>query len=538
MHEFAKHLEAGWQAFRDGLRLLADREPDSVQVELYELAFSYAELSAADQVLSYMQEEDINGYQSQVRKQLVRCFIGETLSNLKSRLLLLRDLDTQDEAMSLPTATETWSQQAIGPSNWTKLASTLQEQQWQLPPSDLNEELEAMRESIRKFTDDVVSPLAEEIHRQDKMIPDEIIDGVKRLGCFALSVPERYGGLKPNEGENTAGMVVVTEELSRGSLGGAGSLITRPEIMVRALLEGGTEEQRQKWLPMIGSGDQLCAVSVTEPDTGSDVASVRLQAESKDGGWVLNGAKTWCTFGGKAGLILLLARTDPHASPAHRGLSLFVIEKPEFDGHEFQVESSNGGLLSGKSIATLGYRGMHSFALFFDNFWIPAANLVGEESGLNRGFYYTMRGFSGGRLQTAARAIGLMKSAHESALIYAQNRTVFGKPLIEYQLNQMKLARMATYIVVIQQLAYRVADLMDRDEGQLEASLVKLIACRYAEWVTREALQIHGGMGYAEETPVSRYFVDARVLSIFEGAEETLALKVVGRALLEQVRPN
>ena len=350
------------------------------------------------------------------------------------------------------------------------------------------------------------------------------------------AVPERYGGLKPDGHEDSLGMVVVTEELSRGSLGAAGSLITRPEIIARAVMQGGTDEQKSRWLPGIAAGDPLVAVAVTEPGTGSDVASVALRATRsvRDGtsGWLLNGAKTWCTFAGKAGGLLVLARTDPAASPPHRGLSLFVVEKPSFEGKSFACESPGGGRLSGRAIPTIGYRGMHSFELFFDDYFLPHSALVGEDDGEGKGFYYTMRGFSGGRLQTAARACGLMRAAFEDALRYAEERHVFGKPVSTYGLTLQKLARMAAAIVACRQFTYAVAGLMDRGEGQLEASLVKLLSCKTAEWVTREAMQIHGGMGYAEETAVSRYFADARVLSIFEGAEETLALKVVGRALL------
>ena len=246
----------------------------------------------------------------------------------------------------------------------------------------------------------------------------------------------------------------------------------------------------------------------------------------------MNGAKTWCTFAGRAAGLLVLARTDPEASPPHRGLSLFVVEKPSSEGKSFVCESPGGGRLSGRAIPTIGYRGMHSFELFFDDYFLPHNALVGEDDGEGKGFYYTMRGFSGGRLQTAARACGLMRAAFEDALRYAEERHVFGKPVAGYGLTLQKLARMAAAIVACRQFTYAVAGMMDRGEGQLEASLVKLLSCKTAEWVTREAMQVHGGMGYAEETAVSRYFADARVLSIFEGAEETLALKVVGRALL------
>ena len=212
------------------------------------------------------------------------------------------------------------------------------------------------------------------------------------------------------------------------------------------------------------------------------------------------------------------------------------MEKPAFDGHAFEHDEPRGGKVSGRAIPTIGYRGMHSFEMFYDDFFVPADALVGEGGGEGRGFYYTMRGFSGGRLQTAARACGLMRAAFEAALRYAEEREVFDRPVASYPLTLQKLARMGMYAAVCQQSSYWAARLMDAGGGQTEASLVKLFACKVAEYVTREAMQIHGGLGYAEETDVSRYFVDARVLSIFEGAEETLALKVVGRALLGDAR--
>lgn len=533
MKDLKRHLDAGWRAFRTAQSLVKNRNPDSVQVELYELAFSYAELLASEQLVHYALGDHGDVADLRIKQKIASNYLALCLQALLNRLCLFYEYNDGDSALELGEETEKFIFHEISTQNLTLTGAELTNRNGQLPASELGAELEAMRITVRKFAEEVVVPLAGDIHRNDQMIPDAILHGVRDLGCFALSVPERYGGLKPDEGENTAGMVVVTEELSRGSLGAAGSLITRPEIMVRALLEGGTEGQRQRWLGKIGSGEQLCAVSVTEPDTGSDVATVKLRATKTADGWCLNGAKTWCTFAGKAELILVLARTDPDASPPHRGLSLFVIEKPAFDGNAFEVNSESGGSLTGTAIPTLGYRGMHSFSLFFDEYCVPADHLVGESNGLNRGFYYTMRGFSGGRLQTAARAVGLMEAAYEAAMNYAGERHVFGSPIRDFQLTQVKLARMAGYVCAVRQFAYHVAGLMDQGQGQLEASLVKLIACKYAEWVTRESLQIHGGIGYAEETPVSRYFVDARVLSIFEGAEETLALRVIGKALQE-----
>jgi (2S)-methylsuccinyl-CoA dehydrogenase len=328
--------------------------------------------------------------------------------------------------------------------------------------------------------------------------------------------------------------VVATEELSRGSLGVGGSLVTRPEILTRALVNGGTEEQKRRWLPRIAAGELMVAVAVTEPDYGSDVAHLTCAATpAEGGGWLVNGVKTWCTFAGRADLLMLLARTDPDRSKGHRGLTLFVVDKPRGESGGFVFTQEGGGRMEGRPIDTLGYRGMHSYEVAFDGWHVPDDALVGGDGGLGRGFYLQMAGFENGRLQTAARAIGLMQAAYEAAREYARSRRVFGRPIVEYQLTRAKLGRMVAILQASRQYSYHVARLMAEGRGATEASMVKAYACRAAEWVTREALQIHGGMGYAEEFPVSRYFVDARVLSIFEGADETLCLKVIARRLVE-----
>jgi (2S)-methylsuccinyl-CoA dehydrogenase len=329
-------------------------------------------------------------------------------------------------------------------------------------------------------------------------------------------------------------MVVATEELSWGSLGVGGSLITRPEILTRAIVQGGTDEQKRRWLPGIASGELMVGVMVTEPDYGSDVAHIKVTATPTEGGYLLSGVKTWATFAGRANVLMLLARTDSDRTSGHRGLSLFVVEKEPAEGHAFAFEQPGGGKVEGRAIDTLGYRGMHSYEVAFDDWFVPAENLVGGEAGLGRGFYLQMEGFENGRLQTAARAVGLMQAAFEAGLSYAQERRVFGQSVFDYQLSQAKLARMATLIQAGRQFAYDVARRMAKGEGALQASMVKAYVCRASEWVTREAMQLHGGMGYAEEFPVSRYFVDARVLSIFEGADETLCLRVIARRLAEQ----
>ena len=513
---------------------LAGRDVDEVQMEVYDLALSTAELHAAHAALDYA-DHPAPSDEAPFKRSLANLFTADALAAVRGRL------QTRPSAFGLrPGDFDGGSRQFIeehlAPSNLVAIGETIRRRQGRPPVDHLGDEKALIRDTFRQFAADRVVPLAEDIHRRDQMIPDVIIDGLRELGCFGLSVPARYGGLKPDDHEDSLGMVVVTEELSLGSLGAAGSLITRPEIMARAVLDGGTDAQKARWLPGIAAGEPLVAISVTEPGTGSDVATVALRASpiEVDGqwAWTLNGGKTWCTFAGRAGAILVLARTEPDASPPHRGLSLFVVEKPPSRAQSFSVDSPMGGRLTGRALPTIGYRGMHSFELFFDGFVVPAHALVGEAEGRGRGFYYTMSGFAGGRLQTAARACGLMRAAFDRALEYAEQRLVFDRPVADYPLTLQKLARMAATITACRQFSYAVARTMDAGNGQLEASLVKLIACKAAEWITREAMQIHGGMGYAEETDVSRYFVDARVLSIFEGTEETLALKVVGKALL------
>ena len=510
-------------------KCLEDGEFDSSQMDnhqqaIYSLAVSASELQAAHVMLEYAAS------QSDFEQGLADCFAAEAIHSVYTRLL---PIAAEYGFSSWPEGLTGFVGETLTTKNLTSLGEVLIGRNGNVGDRALDEEKFLMAETFAQFADEVVAPLAEDIHRHNLSIPDDILKGIRELGCFGLSVPQRYGGLLPDDQEDSLGMIVVTEELSRVSLGGAGSLITRPEIMARALMQGGTEEQKTQWLPKLAAGNPLCAIAITEPDFGSDVASMRLKATATEEGWVLNGAKTWSTFAGKAGVLLVLARTDPDLNLGHRGLSLFMVEKPSFDEESFEVEQPQGGMLSGKAIPTVGYRGMHSYQLFFDNFLVPDTHLIGEGQGIGKGFYFTMRGFTGGRIQTAARACGVMQGAIDKSVRYTQERKVFGKPIGDYQLSRVKLARMAMYLCASRQFTYAVGRLMDLGEGQMEASLVKLFACRAAEWITREAMQLHGGMGYAEETDVSRYWLDARVLSIFEGTEETLALKVVGRSLLE-----
>lgn len=505
---------------------------DEHQQASYDLAFMVAEISAANASIRYARQVDLDPMATSIA--LVSC--AETIKNTLERLLV-RPSDFGQSRLDILSIysseiVEVFFDEYQNSAVLASLGEQICDADIVRLASALSEEKELVRETFYRFANEVVEPLAEEIHRQDLDIPDEILKPAAELGCFGTCIPEEYGGLQPNDRPDSLGMIVVTEELSRGSLGAAGSLITRPEIAARALLSGGTEQQRQKWLPQLASGETLCAISITEPNTGSDVAAVSLKAARVQGGWTLNGAKTWCTFAGKSELLVVLARTEPDASLGYKGLSLFLLQKPVYSGHEFIHEQKNGGALTGRAIATLGYRGMHSFDLFFEDYFVPDDSLLGGDAGLGKGFYFTMAGFAGGRIQTAARATGVMQAAFEKALSYAKDRKVFGKAVADYQLTQIKLVRMLAALNASRQFSYEVARLMDDGGGQMEASLVKLYSCRAAEWITREALQIHGGMGYAEEAAVSRYFVDARVLSIFEGAEETLALKVIARELI------
>ena len=404
----------------------------------------------------------------------------------------------------------------------------------QAGPRHLDGEFEMVQDTFRRFAEEKVRPVAEHVHRTNADIPEDLISGLAELGTFGLSVPEEYDGFAAGGESDYLGMVIATEELSRGSLGIAGSLITRPEILTRALVGGGTEAQKKEWLPKLASGEVMAAVAVTEPDFGSDAGGVVVSAKKVDDGWRIDGVKTWCTFGGRADVLMLLARTDPDRSQAHRGLSLFVVPKPRGEGHSFEFMQEGGGKMEGRAIDTIGYRGMHSFEVSFDGWVVGDEALVGGEEGLGRGFYLQMAGFENGRLQTAARAIGVMQAAYEAGLDYARERVVFGQPVADYQLSQVKLTRMAVLIQAARQYAYEVGRLMAGGGGTLEAAMCKAYVCKAAEWVTREAMQLHGGMGYAEEFPVSRYFVDARVLSIFEGADETLCLKLIARRLLER----
>ncbi|MGD0593349.1 MAG: acyl-CoA dehydrogenase family protein [Acidimicrobiales bacterium] len=513
------------------LALLSDggKRLDEHQVLAYDLAHAAAGTHTAAAALRY-------GAHGATEARLATVFVADVVADLVARTAG-RETDWGTEPG--------WHQEISGflaaardPALIGSLAETP-------GPTHLHPDFELVQDSFRRFATEQIAPRAEHIHRANADIDEEIIEGLAAMGGFGLSVPEEYGGFATGGEHDYLGMVVATEELSRASLGAGGSLVTRPEILTRAIVNGGTEEQKRRLLPRIATGELMVAVAVTEPDFGSDVANLSVTATpAEGGGWLVNGVKTWCTFAARADVLMLLVRTERDRSKAHRGLSLFVVEKPHSDPHGFTLSQAPdemgrppglpAGRLEGRPIDTLGYRGMHSYELAFESWWVPAENLIGGSEGEGRGFYLQMAGFENGRLQTAARAIGVMQAAYEAGLGYARQRSVFGKPIIEYQLTRAKLGRMAAMIQASRQFAYEVAAMMARGEGSMEASMVKAYVCRAAEWVSREAMQIHGGMGYAEEFPVSRLFVDARVLSIFEGADETLCLKVIARRLVEQ----
>jgi (2S)-methylsuccinyl-CoA dehydrogenase len=406
--------------------------------------------------------------------------------------------------------------------------------------SHLEGEMERLtRDSVRQFARTVIEPRAQQIHIEDLLVPEDFIRQMSELGYFGMSVPEEYGG----GGMGNLVMILTTEELSAASLASAGSLITRPEILTKALLAGGTAEQKKEWLPRIAAGEIMVAISVTEPDTGSDVASVKCRAEPATvggvEGWVINGAKAWCTFAGRADVIALLARTDPNPASGAKGLSLFIVEKDAFPGHEFDMRQKTGGTLHGKADATPGYRGMHSYTLGFDNYFVPAKNLIGGDAGKGRGFYLQMAGFAAGRLQTGGRATGVSQAALEKTCAYVSERRQFGKPLAEYELTQWKIGRMAIEIAAGRQLTYAAARAMDAEEGgaaTLEAAMAKLYASDVAQRVTQEGQLLHGGWGFAEEFAICRYVLDSLVLPIFEGVKPILELKVIARGLLASER--
>ncbi|WP_299818940.1 acyl-CoA dehydrogenase family protein [uncultured Roseibium sp.] len=385
----------------------------------------------------------------------------------------------------------------------------------------LDETMEQIRNEMRRFAQDTVAPHAHEWHLKNEYIPYEVVGQMSELGVFGLTIPEEYGGL----GLGKEAMCVVSEELSRAYIG-VGSLGTRSEIAAELILCGGTEDQKQHWLPKIASGEILPTAVFTEPNTGSDLASLKTRAVKDGDNWKVSGNKTWITHPVRADVMTLLARTNPEEA-GYKGLSMFLAEKPRgTDEDPFPAEGMSGG-----EIEVLGYRGMKEYEIAFDGFEVKGENLLGQVEG--EGFKQLMQTFEGARIQTAARALGVAQSALDLGLRYAEERIQFGKPLIEFPRVSDKLAIMTTELMIARQLTYFSS--WQKDSGKrcdLEAGMAKLLGARVAWAAADNALQIHGGNGFALEYPVSRVLCDARILNIFEGAAEIQA-QVIARRLLE-----
>ena len=385
----------------------------------------------------------------------------------------------------------------------------------------LDETVTAMREEMHHFSEAEVVPHAQEWHLKDEYVPMELIGQMAELGVFALTLPEEYGGL----GLGKEAMCVVSEELSRGYIG-VGSLGTRSEIAEELILNGGTDAQKQEWLPRIASGEVLPTAVFTEPNTGSDLASLTTRAVKDGDVYRITGQKTWITHAARADLMTVLARTNPNEK-GYRGLSMFLAPKPRgTDDNPFPADGMTGG-----EIEVLGYRGMKEFDISFDGFAVPAPNLLGGVEG--QGFKQLMQTFEAARIQTAARAIGVAQAALDLGLRYGTERIQFGKPIVAFPRVSDKLVMMAAEILLARQLTFFAA--REKDAGRrcdLEAGMAKLLAARAAWAAADNALQIHGGNGFALEYPVSRVLCDARILSIFEGAAEIQA-HVIARRLLE-----
>ena len=386
-----------------------------------------------------------------------------------------------------------------------------------------DEELDMVREQFRRFTENEITPYAHQWHMADELIPDNVVAKLAELGVFGICIPEQYDGL----GMGKRAMCIVTEELSRGYIG-TGSLGTRSEIAGELILSAGTEEQKTHWLPKIATGEVLPTAVFTEPDTGSDLASLRTRASQRaDGRWQIDGNKTWITHAARSDLMTLLARSEPDEK-GHAGLSMFLAPKIRGNCEQpFPTEGMDGG-----EIRVLGYRGMKEYEISFDGFTIPEDAVLGGTRG--QGFRQLMQTFEGARIQTAARAVGVAWRAFDLAWKYANDRKQFGKPIIEFPRVSDKLALMLADIVMAREVTYFAADEKERGHRcDIEAGMAKLLAARVAWSNADQGLQVHGGNGYAEEFEISRVLCDARILNIFEGAAEIQA-QVIGRGLLSR----
>ncbi len=498
-------------------------------------AHGLAWLATYAQALRQMQRwaEDLNGKGSfgETEQLLHQIAFGEYLWQIyggiqmnQGEMLRLQDLglDQSDMRALMEPAIMTLTQGGNTQAARTRLVELMQEHSADITvgASGLEDELEMIREQFRRYAVEKVEPFAHDWHLKDELIPMEVIEELAEMGVFGLTIPEEYGGF----GLSKASMCVVSEELSRGYIG-VGSLGTRSEIAAELILAGGTDAQKEKWLPRLASAETLPTAVFTEPNTGSDLGSLRTRAVKDGDDYRITGNKTWITHATRTQIMTLLARTDPETSN-YKGLSMFLAEKtPGDDANPFPTEGMTGG-----EIEVLGYRGMKEYELGFDNFHVKGENLLGGEEG--KGFKQLMETFESARIQTAARAIGVAQSALDISMQYSEDRKQFGKALINFPRVSGKLAMMAVEIMVARQLTYFSA--FEKDEGRrcdVEAGMAKLLGARVAWAAADNGLQIHGGNGFALEYKISRVLCDARILNIFEGAAEIQA-QVIARRIL------
>jgi (2S)-methylsuccinyl-CoA dehydrogenase len=511
-------------------KLSADKI-ETEQHAVHGLAWLATYVEAIKEMAAYAERMQESGRFGETEQLLTRIGLGEYLAQIfngipmnQGEIVRLADFGLIPEEIA-PFRNEA-VEALIGAGNTREnraaLATLIGEApEGMIGESGLDETLEAIRGEMRRFAKAEVVPYAQSWHRANAYIPLQVITGLSAMGVFGLTIPEAYGGL----GLGKVAMCVVSEELSRGYIG-VGSLGTRSEIAAELILVGGTEAQKQKYLPKLASGEILPTAVFTEPNTGSDLASLRTRATRDGDDYVVSGAKTWITHPVRADLMTLLVRTNPDER-GYRGLSMFLAEKPRgSDADPFPAEG-----MSGSEIEVLGYRGMKEYEIAFDGFRLPADALLGGVEA--QGFKQLMETFESARIQTAARAVGVAQCAFELGLRYAEGRVQFGKTIIHFPRVADKLVMMAVEIHIARQITYFAA--RAKDEGRrcdLEAGMAKLLAARVAWSAADNALQIHGGNGFALEYPISRVLCDARILNIFEGAAEIQA-QVIARRLLE-----
>jgi (2S)-methylsuccinyl-CoA dehydrogenase len=503
---------------------------ESEQTAAHGLAWCETYLAALSETLNWAKRLDAAGQLGELEQLILQAGYGEYLAQMAggiamSQVEIVRPADLGLPAREInvfrsPAVESLMARGNTGPVR-ARIAALVAQGHFGHPGLG-DETLELMRDQIHRFVEDEVMPAAHEWHLKDQLIPIEILNQMSELGVFGLAVPEEFGGL----GLGKIAVCVVTEELSRGFLG-VGSLGTRAEIAAELIRLGGTEEQKRKWLPRIASGEILTTAVFTEPNTGSDLGSLSTRAMRDGDKYRVTGAKTWITHGARSDLMTLLARTNM-SEPGYKGLSMFLAEKPRgSDENPFPAQGMSGG-----EIEVLGYRGMKEYEIAFDGFEIPAANLLGGIEG--QGFKQLMATFESARIQTAARAVGVAQSALEIGLRYAQERNQFGKPIFAFPRIFGKIAWIAVETMIARQLTYFAAREKDMDRRcDIEAGMAKLLAARVAWAAADNAMQIHGGNGYALEYPVSRILCDSRILNVFEGAAEIQA-QVIARGLLSR----